>query len=392
MNQALLHPKIQDFIRKNIKTDLTRLVLSGSPFPDVSVRDLAQQIAALKTAEKKLPTWFDAENILFPPKLNLEQTSSEVTARHKAGLVSGKNMADLTGGFGIDSYFFSKQVEKLHYCELNEELAKLAAHNFQALKATNIEVHTGDGLEILRYSKEDFDWAYLDPARRDDHGGKVFRLADCTPDVPANLDLLFSKTENIMVKTSPLLDLKAGIQELKEVAEIHIVAVNNEVRELLWLLKKDHSGEIILKTINFTKKEVQTFEGPFNPSGSATFNLPERFLYEPNAAIMKSGLFDLIATKTSTSKLHQNSHLYTSDELKNFPGRKFKITDILNFNIKELKKKLKLQKANITTRNFPDSVEKIRKKLKIKEGGDTYLFFTTNFKDEKIVLVCKKAE
>lgn len=394
MNQALLHPKVQDFIRKNIKADLTRLVLSGSPFPDVSVQELAQQIAALKTAEKKLPVWFNTENILFPPKLNLEQTSSEVTARYKASLVSGKNMADLTGGFGIDSYFFSKQVEKLHYCELNEELAELAAHNFEVLKATNIEVHSGNSLEFLQNSEAEFNWIYLDPARRDDHGGKVFRLADCTPDVPANLHLLFSKTRNIMVKTSPLLDLKAGIEELQKVAEIHIVAVNNEVKELLWILKKEPSGEILLKSINFTKKEVQTFEGPFSSSsnGSATLKLPGRFLYEPNAAIMKSGLFDLVATKTSTSKLHQNSHLYTSEKLQEFPGRKFEILDILNFNIKELKKKLKIKKANITTRNFPDSVEIIRKKLKIKEGGDTYLFFTTNMKDEKIILVCKKAE
>ncbi len=393
MNKAILNPKVQEFILNNIKSDLTRLVLSGSPFPDVSVQELAQQIAAVKTAEKKLPTWFKTENLLFPPKLNLEQTSSEVTARYKASLVSGKKMADLTGGFGIDSYFFSKQVEKLDYCELNEELAELTAHNFKVLNVSNLEIHIGDGLEFLRNSKGSFDWIYLDPARRDDHGGKVFRLADCTPDVPAHLDLLFSKTKKVLIKSSPLLDLKAGIEELKKVSEIHIVAVNNEVKELIWLLEKVPSGETVVKTVNFGKKEVQSFEGSLNsPSKEAVFQLPQNFLYEPNAALMKSGLFDLIAEKTSTSKLHPNSHLYTSEELQEFPGRKFEIVDTMSFNIKELKKKLKLKKANITTRNFPDSVEKIRKKLKIKEGGDSYLFFTTNLKEEKIVLLCQKAK
>ncbi|MGB8374075.1 MAG: class I SAM-dependent methyltransferase [Salegentibacter sp.] len=393
MNKAILYPKVQEFILNNLKSDLTRLVLKGSPFPDVSVQELAQQIAALKTAEKKLPSWFSTENLIFPPKLNLEQTSSEVTARYKASLVSGKNMADLTGGFGIDSYFFSRQVEQLHYCELNEELAELAAHNFKILGAENIEVHSGNGLDFLRNSEAEFDWIYLDPARRDDHGGKVFRLADCTPDVPANLNLLFSRTGNIMVKSSPLLDLKAGIEELEKVAEIHIVAVNNEVKELIWLLEKIPSAETVVKTVNFGKKEVQSFEGPFSSSsGETIFKLPENFLYEPNAALMKSGLFDLIAKKTATSKLHPNSHLYTSEELQEFPGRKFQILDTRPFNIKELKKKFKLKKANITTRNFPDSVEKIRKKLKIQEGGDSYLFFTTNLKEEKIVLICRKVK
>lgn len=391
MNQSLLHPDVQEFIRNNRKADITRLVLSGSPFPEVSPQELAEQIFGLNTAEKKLPTWFKTQNILYPPKLNLEQTSSQLTAEYKASLVIGNELIDITGGFGIDSFFFSKKIDHITHCELNGELVKLAIHNFELLGSENIDTHIGDGLEFLKNTDKKFDWIYLDPARRNNSGGKVFKLADCTPDVPQNLELFFSKAENIMIKTSPLLDLKAGIEELEFVKDIHVVAVNNEVKELLWLLKKHTKGsEINIRTVNFRKDGIQKFEGLFDEHASAELSLPKDYLYEPNPAIMKSGLFDLVGLRTNTFKLHNNSHLFTSEELVNFPGRKFKITEIKEYNIKNLKKNLKLNKANITTRNFPDSVDKIRKKLKIKEGGDTYLFFTTNLNDEKIVLICKK--
>jgi len=390
MNTELLQAEVQEFVAKNLNAEVSALVLKGSPFPNIPAATLATQIAGRKTAQRKLPFWFENQHILYPPKLNLEQTSSQITSEYKASLVSGKALTDLTGGFGIDSYFFSKRVEKVFYNELNKELAEIAQHNFEALKAKNIKVHSGDGLAFLKATEAKFDWIYLDPARRDDHGGKVFRLADCTPDVVAHLPLLFEKADHILIKTSPLLDLKLGISELDFVAEIHIVAVDNEVKELLWLLKKGNTSAVKIITKNFTKKENQTFITSMEESENAEFALPGKYLYEPNAAIMKSQLFGKLATDFQLKKLHQNSHLFTSEVNIDFPGRKFKITDIMNFGSKDLKKRFKSKKANISTRNFPLDVESIRKKYKIKDGGTDYLFFTTNLNEEKIVLVCEK--
>ncbi|MDN3593984.1 class I SAM-dependent methyltransferase [Zunongwangia endophytica] len=391
MNIELLKPEVQQFVNENLRADISALVLKGSPFPKITAAELATQIAGRKTAERKLPLWFENEHILYPPKLNLEQTSSQITAEYKASLISGKSLADLTGGFGIDSYFFSKKVEKLFYNEMNEDLAQTVKANFTALKAANIEVNVGDGLEFLRSKTPKIDWIFLDPARRDDHGGKVFRLSDCTPDVVKHLPLLFEKANRILIKTSPLLDLKLGISELKFVAEIHILAVENEVKELLWILKKDSTSAVKIITKNFSKKEDQSFETIFEEQDQPLYSLPENYLYEPNAAIMKSQLFGKLSNYFEVKKLHQHSHLFTSEENIDFPGRKFQITEVLAFGSKELKKKFKGKKANISTRNFPIDVLSIRKKYKIKDGGSDYLFFTTNLKEEKIVLVCEKS-
>ena len=390
MNIELLTPEVQQFVTENLRADVSALVLKGSPFENISSAELATQLAGRKTAERKLPLWFNNEHILYPPKLNLEQTSSQITAEYKASLVSGKRLADLTGGFGIDSYFFSKKTGEVFYNELNKDLAAIARHNFKALEANNINVNSDDGLEFLKSTEIELDWIYLDPARRDDYGGKVFRLTDCTPDVTQNLPQLFEKSEHILIKTSPLLDLKLGISDLDFVAEIHIVAIENEVKELLWFLKKGNTSALKIITKNFTKKEEQTFTTSFDESERANIGPPEAYLYEPNAAIMKSQLFGKLAMEFQLKKLHQNSHLFTSKENMSFPGRKFKITDILAFGSKDLKKRFKSKKANISTRNFPLDVESIRKKYKIRDGGIDYLFFTTNLKEEKIVLVCEK--
>ncbi|MDX1762616.1 MAG: class I SAM-dependent methyltransferase, partial [Christiangramia sp.] len=246
-------------------------------------------------------------------------------------------------------------------------------------------------LTILKESVKTFDWVYADPARRDDRGGKVFRFEDCEPNIPANLEMIFEHTDNIMVKSSPILDITAGMNELGNVKEVHVVAVKNEVKELLWILQKNFQDEPKIKTINFEKEQVQEFADDREfASENASISLPEKYLYEPNSAIMKSGLFDILAVKTGTQKLHQHSHLYTSKELLSFPGRIFKITDIKEYKPSYLKKYFKSKKANITTRNFPETVDNIRKKFKIKEGGSDYLFFTTNMNDEKIVIFCKK--
>ncbi len=392
MNKALLHPEVKKFIKKHLASDLTKLILKGSPFPELSIQEIAIQITGINKAKNKLPTWFENKNILYPPNLNLEQTSSEITANYKSGLISGDTLIDLTGGFGIDDYYFAKRFQKVIHCELNEALSKLAAHNFSELRASNIEAHVGDGIQFLKELDEKVDWIYLDPARRDDYGGKVFLLEQCTPNVPDNLKLLFQKSDNILIKSSPLLDLSAGIAELRKVVEIHIVSVNNEVKELLWILNRNISKEIKIKTINITKKETQYFEGVLDDPAvqGSKYSHPLKFLYEPNPAIMKSKLFGSLSTKTNTYKLQVNSHLFTSEELQTFPGRSFEIIEIVPYNKKALKKSLKLNKANISIRNFPKSVSELRKELKIQDGGNEYLFFTTDLNNDKIVLVCRK--
>ena len=391
MNKALLHPQVQIFIRENLTKDLSTLILKGSPFPEVSIQEIAAQINGLQKAKKKLPTWFEAANILFPPNINLEQTSSEITAVYKASLVSGKNMIDLTGGFGIDSFFFAERFEKLIHCELDPDLSEIAAHNFKVLGRDNIITFCGDGIEYLKETNDNFDLIYLDPARRDDYGGKVFLLEQCTPNVAENLPLFFERADKVFIKTSPLLDLKAGIRDLEGVSTIHIVSVNNEVKELLWELKKIPSDETVIKAVNFQKEKVVKFEAIYTGYfEEAPLSLPGTYLYEPNPAVMKSGMFAKVAYQTGTSKLHPNSHLFTSEEKKDFPGRSFKILETLPYSKKILKKHSGFQKANLTTRNFPKSVEELRKELKIADGGENYLFFTTNLKNEKIVLVCSK--
>lgn len=391
MNKALLHPEVQEFIRENCTADLSTVIFKGSPFPDISIQELAVQINGLNKARTKIPTWFKNRNIIYPPNINLEQTSSETTAKYKASLAEGNNLIDLTGGLGIDDYFFAKNFKEVTHCEINPELSEIATHNFRALKAENIRTVQGDGIEILKNSAEYFDWIYIDPSRRDEAGGKVFHLDQCTPDVSKNLELFFQRSDNILIKTSPLLDLKQGITELDKVKEIHIIAVDHEVKELLWILKKKFKGEVRVKTLHFQKKETQEFEaGICGSQKDVPVSLPRSFIYEPNPAIMKSGMFAELAIQTGTAKLHPNSHLYTSEELLHFPGRRFKLHQTLAYKRKALKKSLKLKKANITTRNFPGSVASLRKELKIEDGGTDYLFFTTNVNEEKVVLVCSK--
>ncbi|GHA30562.1 hypothetical protein GCM10007103_10020 [Salinimicrobium marinum] len=392
MNRALLHKKVQDFIQENYKEDISKIVLKGSPFEDVTVQELAIQLHGKRKAEKKLPTWFHSKGIIYPPKLNLEQTSSEKTAKYKASLINGENLLDITGGFGIDSYFFSKNFEKVVHCELDPSLSEVVAHNYSQQEIRNVELFPGDGIEFLEHTNHYFSWIYIDPSRRNDSRERVFHLSDCLPNVPQHLDLLFKKTSGIMIKTSPLLDLQAGLFALKKVAEIHIIAVDNDVKELLWILEKNASETVQIKTFNFTNKGTETYNNIFGNFSEANYSEPLSYLYEPNAAIMKSGLFGALGEAFDLPKLHSNSHLFTSEKFKeNFPGRKFEILEVLPFNRKKLKKHLKMDKANITTRNFPESVERLRQHLKLKEGGEHYLFFTTTIKEEKICIICAKA-
>ena len=387
MNLALVSNEVQEYLDKNKNTPIHNFVLSGSPFLEISIQELAQQLEGRRKAVSKLPTWYSSKNIMYPPKLNLEQTSSEKTARYKASLISGDTLLDGTGGFGIDSYFFSKTTKDVTHVEMNAELSVIAEHNFKQLGKTIKCVNT-DVIECLKLNSFEFDVIYLDPARSSSSKGKVFMLEDCLPNVPANLDLLLSRCNDIWIKTAPLLDITAGLRELKNVKEIHIVALKNEVKELLWHLTSiESNGELKIKTtnINPVRNEETSFTISELENASPTFSKPKAFLYEPNAAIMKSGAFKWVSAYFELDKIHEHSHLYTSQMMSDFPGRTFKINQVFPYS-KKLKSFFKSTKANVTTRNFPLSVAQIRERHKIKDGGDTYLFFTTDLDNNLIVI------
>tara|TARA_R100000935_G_scaffold8302_1_gene17310 strand:- start:26830 stop:27993 length:1164 start_codon:yes stop_codon:yes gene_type:complete len=386
LNTALLKTEIQEYIFTYAE-DTSKLAFAGSPFPEVSTAELLQQIESRRAIEKKLPTWFAEKNTVYPPKLNLEQTSSEATARYKASLVTGKSLADLTGGFGIDTFYFAEVFDTVTHFEKNKTLSELAAHNLEVFSKKNIFCKAEDGLQGIKSNT--FDVLYVDPSRRNERKGKVFFLNDCEPNVPENLEYLLSSCTTLLVKTSPMLDISIGLQELKHVTEVHVVAVNNEVKELLWILKKETSESIQIQTVNLTSKGTQAFS--FLPSGpiETVFSDPLRFLYEPNAAILKAGGFQYISEAFKLKKLHQHSHLFTSEALRDFPGRRFSIEKVVPYTKKEMRG-ITFAKANITTRNFPESVATLRKKWKIKDGGSKYLFFTTLENEDKIMLICAK--
>ena len=392
MNKAILHPKVQQFITEHLKSDITKLILTGSPFEEVSVQELANQIISKLKSKHKIPSWFTNKDIYYPPKINIEQTSSEITANYKSKLIKGETIIDLTGGFGVDCFYFSKQFKKVIHCEINEVLSTLVQHNYEQLKIKNIQTFSGDGIEYLKKSKVKFDAIYIDPSRRNETKGKVFLLQDCIPNVPKNMDFLFTKTSQILIKNSPILDITSAVNELKFVKEIHVVATNNEVKELLFLLEKEYHKSITIKTVNRSKKKLQLFNFKYKEKAVSTYSKPLTYLYEPNSALLKSGGFHQISNQLNIFKIQEHSHIYTSNQLIEFPGRVFKIEQTLLYQKKKIKNLLKNNKANITIRNFPKTVDQIRKETKIKEGGDSYLFFTKLTTDELVVIVCKKQQ
>ena len=394
LNKNILKKEVQQFINHHINTDISKLLLKQSPFKNISVTELANQIICKSKSKTKLPSWYNSKDIMYPSPLNIEQTSSEITAQYKSDLVKGKCLVDLSGGFGVDTYYFSKQFEKVIHIEQNNQLSDIANHNFKVLGSNNIETHCADSLELLPKLVDQIDCIYIDPSRRNDLKGKVFLFNDCVPNVVKHIELLFKVSKVILIKSSPLVDLKSGINELKHVAVIYIVAVKNEVKELLWFLDKNNKKPIEIVTYNYKSlslpKERFSFEYLKESHQDVIYKEPLNFLYEPNHAILKSGGFKMVAKIFNVYKLEKNSHLYTSDKLvNNFPGRQFKIIQIFNSLNKDLKQ-FKNQKINISVRNFPMSVSEIRKKFKILDGGELYIFFTTNLLGSKTALLCEK--
>ena len=387
MNKEILRSDIQGFIKKHLNFDIAAISLAKSPFSDVSSAELAAQVKGLRTAAEKLPTWFATSGIYYPPTLNLEQASSEPLAQYKAGLIRGEVLVDLTGGFGVDSFFFSKQFKKVHYCERDAGLAEIAAHNFTRLGARNIEVHTGNGLEFLEEiarGKEVVDCIYLDPSRRGKGGKRVFRLSEYEPPVAELLPGLFGCSRHVLLKTAPMLDLTEGTKLLGQVREVHVVGILNEVKELLWRLDQEWTQrpELIAADLSYPSHALRFTESEESTS-QVSFGMPGKYLYEPNACILKAGAFKTTALRYGLVKLHPSTHLYTSQSLVPFPGRRFEIKEMLPYK----PGKLPYRKANVSTRNFPESVAVIRKRNRISDGGTTYLFFIRCMDDSLQVLV-----
>ena len=390
MKNILLSEEVQEFINSNLNSDVSELAFQKNKFQDIELSQILNQISSKQKCKTKLPTWFNTRQIYYPNKTSIEQTSSEKTALYKSGLIKGDSIIDLTGGFGVDDYYFSKKYKSVIHCEINTELSNIASHNFKLLGANNIRCVLGDSSTILKNLNQRFDCIYIDPSRRNDAKGKVFKYKDCLPDLTELLDFYFEYTNILIVKSSPLIDISAGISELKNVKSIHIIALENEVKELIWILDKAHSSQIEITTCNISKVSEDRFSFEYKKTASSEYSLPKKYIYEPNAAIMKSGGFDEIARAYKIYKLHQHSHLYTSEEQIEFPGRIFEIENNIEYNKKNIKLYLENTKANITTRNFPENVDAIRRKWNVKDGGTTFCFFTTDLNSNKIVLLCKK--
>ena len=383
------------FIEENRKADVRSLALQAKKYPEVDMTMAVVQIAGRQIAEAKIPSWYRVEGLLYPKHLSMEQCSSEATALYKTGLVEGETFADLTGGFGIDCSFLSRKFKQADYVERQAELCELAGHNFPLL-GLNIVVHNEDGVDYLK-RMQPVDCLYLDPARRDGHGGKTVAISDCEPDVSALEELLVEKAKTVMVKLSPMLDLSLALKSLKHVQEVHIVSVNNECKELLLLLRKSavsseiqiHCEQIVNSCEHqhyaFTLSEEHTSECPLAEAVGA-------YLYEPNASILKAGAYRSLTQAYPVEKLHASSHLYTSAHfIEDFPGRRFKVEAVSGFGKKELKEFMQgMEKANLTIRNFPSSVAELRKRLKLKEGGEDYLFATTLADESKVLIKCRK--
>lgn len=384
MNEATLEQ-----IRRHRQDDVRQLALKGmDPL-------VVQQIAGWQVARTKVPSWAEVEGLHYPRHLSLEQCSSEQTAKYKASLLSpGDTFVDLTGGFGVDFFFMSQPFQRRVYVEQRQELCDIARHNFDLLNHP-CTVVCGSAKEYLQQMPH-ASAIYIDPARRDAHGARTYSISDCTPNVLELQELLVKKADRVIIKLSPMLDWHKAASDLQHISAIHIVSVQNECKELLLVLADGAMSEAPVVCINLLADGThQRFE--YNPATSAqstnvNAKVNATYLYEPNASIMKAGCFDEIGNFYQICKLSANSHLYVSDhEVKDFPGRGFQILSIPSMNKRELKEALRdIDCANITVRNFPMSAEALRKRLRLKDGGDLYIFATTVGDGSHQLFICRK--
>ena len=411
-----MNEKTWKFICEHADEDVRKVALQGTKDPEVDLQMALQQIAGRQTARKKLPSWATREGIVYPPHLNMEQCSSEQTARYKAKIVNSKwpnckSFVDLTGGFGIDFYWMSQGFHERCYVEQNETLCEIAENNFRVL-GLSCSVCCGSAATFLSQMPH-ANLIYMDPARRNEHGGRTYGIGDCTPNVLELMPQLLEKADCVMLKLSPMLDWRKAVDDIEQqkasVNEVHIVSVDNECKELVLVLSKELTDGLRLVCVNgdsifeFVPKVGLNCSQPRNElfprwDYSSDYDLSDSplYLYEPNASIMKAGCFVEVEERFKVQQIAVNSHLFLSPvEIGDFPGRKFQILAISSMNKQEIKKKFSenlvpMKSANIAVRNFPMSVDQLRKKLKLKDGGDTYIFATTWASGEHKLLICRK--
>ena len=388
-----MNDKTRDFIEQNLNADIRQLALKGCRDKDVDIDVAIRQIAGRQTARRKLPSWAALDGILYPPHLNMEQCSSEQTARYKARICSShpssKTLVDLTGGFGVDFAFMSEAFDEATYVERNSELFAISSANMKIL-APKAKCLNEDGLEVL-HRLDHVSMIFMDPARRDNHGARTYGISDCTPNVLEIKDELLQKADVVMLKLSPMLDWHKAISDLGEqyIKEVHIVSVQNECKELLIVMQQQPAEPPTVYCVN----DDSVFS--YHPSSISSNHISHHssliYLYEPNASIMKAGCFAEIEQAFEVSQLAPNSHLFASDQvIADFPGRKFRVTAVTSMNKQELKQALKdIRQANIAVRNFPMSVADLRKRLKLSEGGNDYIFATTLTEGKKVLIICQ---
>ncbi|UCS94172.1 class I SAM-dependent methyltransferase [Echinicola marina] len=375
--------KLFQFVQDHLHEDPAQLLLKHHQIKDLDIKEAVQQISARKKAKDKLPSLVANPHIIFPSSISLEQCSSEQTANFKAHFVKGQSLVDLTGGFGVDTYFLGQQFEKVVYLERQGKLAEIVALNFSKLgdRPEKFQVLSQDSIDFLKRRSQTFDWIYVDPARRGGHNQKLYKLADCEPDIVANWEMMRQKADNIMVKASPMLDIKEALKELPAVQEVHVIAVKNEVKEILLIWKKElKEDEPQIKAWNLSMSEEPAFEFTYTEEEHVPvfFSPVEKYLIMPSAAILKTGAFKSFAHQYGIKKLHYNTHLYTAGKLpEKIQGRAFEILEEIKLDKKKIKQLFPSGKVNVLSRNHPLKAEAIKKKFKLKDGGEEFLLACT---------------
>ncbi|MFY0599222.1 MAG: hypothetical protein JXR03_06090 [Cyclobacteriaceae bacterium] len=370
--ERLTSESFTQFVKGNENADVSRLLLGNAP-DGVDKKEAAEQILSRKKAKNKLPNWHSQKGLVFPPPLSIEQSSSQKTAEYKKKLLSGNHIVDLTGGMGVDLICLSDCFKKATHVEISSWLSGVFKHNSQVLSNNQIEVVNQSAEEFLNQflGKAIF---FIDPARRDDAKRKVFLFEDCSPNVVEMLPLFEKRAEKVLVKAAPMIDVSLGINQLKHVSEIHVVSLNNECKEVLFLLDFTFSGTPKIHCVNLKgdEEELFTFDFDEEKQAEAKFRDVSKYLYEPNASIRKAGAFKSIASGFGLAKIAPNTHLYTSEELiENFPGRAFAVLGEVNK--KNIKTFFPEGKANVISKNHPLTPEQIKKKFGLKDGGGSFL-------------------
>ncbi len=364
--------EILTFAREHQDEDTARLLLSAARYPSIDMPAAVQQIEGLRTAREKWPGLLEYENYLYPPRLNREQASSEATAAYKATLSPARSVVDLTGGMGIDTLAFARIAEHVDYVERNPMLCALMMHNLEALGIRNVSVHCEDSILWLANQMERYDLVFIDPARRDTHGRKVTAFEDCTPNILEHAELLRAHSRSILIKASPMIDIDLACRQLGDVSKVHIVGMKGECKEVLFLCGSPcDEPELVCNGFSFTRNEEAAAEGRYCQDVG-------RYLYEPDATLMKGGPFKLIGQHYGLELLGRNTHLYTADRrIDGFPGRVFEVLQELKLSRKDVTTAIPEGRVHVVTRNYPVEAAALQKQLGLKEGGEKFVIATT---------------